>query len=266
MSEDKKPKNKAVEKSKKEGLIWILVGLALVVLGTAFYMSMPKDDFADVDAAYSEAEGPVGVDGPEGSSLLAQGIDVESAKRDRILGNPSAPIKISEHASLTCSHCGHFHKTTFAEFKKNYIDTGKAYLVFTDFPLNAPALHASMVARCVPEEKYFDIIHDLFEHQEDWAFETGYMDYLKGKAQEYGLSEERFKACIQSKELQDAIVGKRDAAQKMWGISSTPSFVVNNKVVIGGALPYADFDQKIQEAVSAIENGTASPETNAEGE
>ena len=120
-------------------------------------------------------------------------IDTAAAIKDRILGDPNAPIKISEHSSFTCSHCGSFHKTTFNAFKERMIDTGKAYLVFSDFPLNAPALHASMIARCLPEDKYFDFVNELFKDQESWAFEAGYMDILQKKAEPHGLSQKAFK-------------------------------------------------------------------------
>ena len=79
-------------------------------------------------------------------------IDMEKALSERVLGNPGAPIKISEHSSFSCGHCGNFHQNVFSEFKANWIDTGKAYLVFSDFPLNAPALHASLVGRCITND------------------------------------------------------------------------------------------------------------------
>ncbi|MCK6419057.1 MAG: DsbA family protein [Alphaproteobacteria bacterium] len=194
-------------------------------------------------------------------------IDVQAALADRILGDVNAPIRISEHASLTCGHCAHFHKETFKEIKTNYIDTGKAYIVFQDFPLNAPAIHATMVARCLKSEQYVPFVQALFENQEQWAFDAGYLSYLKGRAAEFGMNEETFKACLANTELQNGIVAKVHAAQAQWKIDSTPSFVIDNSQVLNGARPYAEFAKAIDEALAKIETkSTSSPSSEASAE
>ena len=154
---------------------------------------------------------------------------------------------ISEHASFTCGHCGDFHRETFAKLKKEYIDTGKAYLVFSDFPLNAPAVQASMVARCLPQEKYFDFVSLLFEKQQDWAYNPNYLDYLKVEAGKAGLDEAHFQACIQNTELQEGIVNRMKGVQAQWNINSTPSFVINNRNTVSGAIPFEEFKKLIED-------------------
>jgi protein-disulfide isomerase len=59
-----------------------------------------------------------------------------------------APVTIVEYASMTCPHCATFHKTTYPELKKKYIDTGKVRFIFREFPLDELAVAASMLARC----------------------------------------------------------------------------------------------------------------------
>ena len=191
------------------------------------------------------------------------GFDMAEIQADRVLGNPSAPIKIAEFASLTCSHCAHFHNDMLAGVKAALIDSGKAYLVFSDFPLNAPALHASMAARCVDKDKYFDFIGVLFKTQEEWAFDANYLSLLKAKAAEFGLDEERFQTCINSKQIQEAVVGRMRAAQDMWKIQSTPSFVINNKTTISGGLPAEEFVAKVNEAANPTAAPEATPDTQA---
>lgn len=169
-------------------------------------------------------------------------IDVETAAAERILGNPEAPLRVVEFSSFTCGHCGQFHQKTFKTFKEQWIDTGRAYLVFSDFPLNAPALHASMVARCLPQDKYFDFVQMLFEEQDNWAYDVGYQDFLKEKSAENGLSSEEFSACLKSEELQNAILERVRASQQQFEINATPSFVINNAEAFSGTLSYADFE------------------------
>jgi protein-disulfide isomerase len=203
---------------------------------------------------------------PAESVVASDAIDIAKAKTERTLGDTAAPIKITEHASLTCNHCAQFHLNTLPEIVKNYIDTGKAYFVFSDFPLNAPALHASMIARCLPEEQYFPFLKTLFEGQSGWAFETGYLDLLKTKASGFGMSAERFDACMNSGELQTALLERMKAVQAQWNISSTPSFVINNQIVISGAMGYADFEKQLQSALEQIEQKNSAPAQKTEGE
>ena len=230
----------ADNKSKQSFAIIVLAALAVLVAGYFFSQKSAPE-------APTDQENISQIEETEQEIVT---IDVSKALAERVLGDASAPIKISEYASLTCSHCAQFHTQTFAQLKSAYIDTGKAYLVFSDFPLNAPALHASMVARCLPEDKYFDFISMLFARQEEWAFDANYLTFLKSAATENGLSASAFKACLDSKELQDGIVNRVRAVQTQWQIDSTPSFVINNKNIISGALPFADFEIKMNEALS----------------
>ncbi len=254
----------------KSGLLNLAVGVLLIGGATYYWL-----DSKAPDATAAEAVTPLAPlagdsggeaannDAPTPSASIApsaplaesgDGIDVKAALKDRILGDSlNADIKISEHSSLTCGHCANFHRNTFAEFKAAYIDSGKAYLVYSDFPLNAPALQASMAARCLPEDKFFEFIAVLFGTQDDWAFDQGYLSKLKDKAKEFGMSGKRFDACVKNEELRDGIIARQQAAAQQWGIQSTPSFVVNNKHAFGGALSFTAFDAKIKEALSSAE-------------
>lgn len=255
MSEETKT-DKPAKKSDKKFLL-IAVGL-FAVLGIAYAVSLGPIQTASPAAtdAESAAQGDAEIAQDEASAQPGElPVDLETAVKERVLGDPSAPIKITEHASFTCGHCGHFHKGAFADLKRDYIDTGKAYLVFSDFPLNAPALSASTLARCVPEERYFDFVSDLFSDQENWAFESNYQDLLKEKAAAYGVDGQTADACMQSEALRNALVERMQAVGKQWEINSTPSFVVNNQVVISGALPYAEFSRKIEEAAQSLQEG-----------
>lgn len=255
------------EKKSSAPLILLIAG-AFVVLAGAYYFATTKD--ADAPTPVSiEGETPEQAEGtiePDPSELTEDAaatpteagekiteIDTAKALGLRILGDPNAPVKVAEFASLTCGHCAHFHEKTFKPFKEAWIDTGKAYLVFSDFPLNAPALQATMIARCLPQENYFPFIQMLFETQKEWAYDVGYINYLKAKAMENGLSEEGVANCLQNEELQNGILDRVRAAQEQWEVSSTPSFVINNQTLISGALPYDEFQAKIEAAINPLD-------------
>ena len=289
-SKTDKKKDKGATAKSSDTKIFIGVGILFLFLAIAYGMSLgpieipeaPKanieeSEIDEIEQAYSEdgmaiddAEEVVAddieVEVSENLETSSPAFDLAAAKKERVLGDPSAPIKITEHSSLTCGHCGKFHTETFKELKAAYLDTGEAYLVFSDFPLNAPALHATMAARCIADnQKYFEFIGELFETQKDWAGENNYLSLLESKAEAYGIDKATFAACVQNQELQDSILKRMQAVQKQWEISSTPSFVIDNQVVLSGARPYDDFDKAIKDAVTEI-HGENSPEPANEGE
>ncbi|MGB0720107.1 MAG: DsbA family protein, partial [Bdellovibrionales bacterium] len=100
----------------------------------------------------------------------------------------------------------------------------------------------------------------LFENQAQWAGETTYKDYLKGKAAEYGLDGPHFEACIANEALQKGIVDRVRANQQQFNISSTPSFVINNQVTVAGNRDFETFDREITEAYDSFVNSDNSEE------
>lgn len=192
----------------------------------------------------------------------APAIDVAKAMADRTMGDPAAPVTIHEYASLTCSHCADFYKETFPDLKKNYIDTGKVYFIYHDYPLNAPALEAAMVARCLPEARYFQFIKFLFESQEAWAYNSNHKDALKQNAKLLGLSEASYDACVDNLDLKQALVDKMQKASEELKIQSTPSFMLNNGQLIHGAQSYDIFSKMIDAMIAAGSGGDNKTESN----
>jgi protein-disulfide isomerase len=213
--------------------------------GAAYAVEAPIE--ADANA---NVEAPVVEAGAEEASEdginNSEEIDVDAALAPRTLGDTSAPIKIMEFASLSCGHCASFHGSTFYSLKSDYIDTGKAYIIFSDMPLNRPALEGSMLARCLPEDQYVPFIAKLFNEQADWAFGSDFSNKLKNYAREFGMGEDRAEACVDNQDLRAGLIARIKAAQSQWDISSTPSFVINNKQVLTGALPLSSFEEAFE--------------------
>lgn len=176
-------------------------------------------------------------------------LNAERILAPRTLGDPEAPVKIREFASLSCSHCAQFHQMTFPALKEKYIDTGKVHFTFTDFPLNGPALDASLVARCLPEKSYFKFIKYLFETQEDWAYERNYRQIITQNAKLLGGSGEKLDACLESERLRIGLVDIQQKASEQFSIRSTPTFVINDSEIIRGAQPLAAFGQIIDKII-----------------
>lgn len=179
--------------------------------------------------------------------LAAGAARADQAIPDMVLGNPDAPVTIIEYSSLTCPHCAAFHKETLPRIKREWIDTGKAKLVFRDFPFEGVGLGAAMVARCVGPERYFAFLDTLFATQQQWAYSKNPLTALKNTAKLAGISDDRFQACLSDQRTATAIQAKQKQAQEKWGINSTPSFVIDGELV-KGAQPYAEFEKVLARA------------------
>ena len=152
---------------------------------------------------------------------------------DMVLGDPEAPIKIVEYASLTCPHCASFHADVLPQIKANYIDTGKARLVYRDFPLDKSALLAAAMARCAGRDRFFGFIDVLYRTQSSWSRADKPTEALARIGRLGGLKREEIDACLADEALLDRILSARIQGRKEFDIRSTPTFIVNGEKIVG---------------------------------
>lgn len=148
---------------------------------------------------------------------------------DVALGPEDAKVTVIEYASMTCSHCAHFHATTWPELKKRYIDTGKIRFILREFPLDPLATAGFMLARCDGNDKYYPITDMLFEQQKNWAFVDKPLDSLRQLMKQAGFSQEKFDACLQNQKLYDAVNSVKNRAMEQFSVDSTPTFFINGQ-------------------------------------
>jgi protein-disulfide isomerase len=152
---------------------------------------------------------------------------------DRTLGSPKAPLMILEYAAPSCPHCAHFDMDIFPAAKRAYIDTGKAYYIFRVFPLSAVDVAAESMARCLPEDNYFQFIDLLFRNQAKWDPEFRVPDVHAGlvaMGRIAGLSETQVDACIANQAVAQKITQVGTDATTRYSVNGTPTFVVNGQI------------------------------------
>lgn len=171
------------------------------------------------------------------------------------LGREDAPVTMVEFTDYQCPFCRRFESDSFAQLKKDYIDTGKVRFVSRDLPLefhpNAPA--AANAARCAGEQNKFWELHDAI--MQDTATDLG-PDAILKYGEKVKLDLPSFKTCLDEKKYVAAI--QKDTADAgLVGISGTPSFVIGKTasdqidgVRIVGAVPYSVFDSTIKGMLS----------------
>lgn len=180
---------------------------------------------------------------------------------DAYLGDKSkAKIAIVEFSDYECPYCQRHFKETNQKLIDEYVNTGKAILVFRDFPLSfhdPKATREAIAAECVGDlggnEAYFKF-HDLvFTNTPTNG--VGLEDsVLAGYATQAGVSADKFNACLTSEKFKDEVAEDLADGQKA-GVQGTPGFIVGTLdkdgnvkgKLIAGAYPFDSFKQIIEE-------------------
>ena len=168
---------------------------------------------------------------------------------DRILGNPDAPVTIIEYSSLTCAHCARFHADTLPRVKENWIEAGKARLVYRHFPLDGLALRAAAVANCFDGKRHFSFLDAMFASQRRWTRSSDPLADLARMARLAGMSQEAFDRCVEDEAEIDRILERRADGESTYDVNSTPTLIVNGKK-LRGSVSYEDFEKVLEQAAS----------------
>jgi len=161
------------------------------------------------------------------------------------IGRPDAKITIIEYASMTCGHCGRFHRDLLPQLKAKYIDTGIARLVVREFPLDFTAIAVSMLARCAGPKHTYNVIATMFDRQQQWMRKGDIRNDIQKIMNEFGMSDKAHKRCMVNKELFHQIKAIRQRAIETFGVKSTPTFFINGKP-LAGPQSVDEFDRIIQ--------------------
>ena len=169
-----------------------------------------------------------------------------SYRGGHVLGASDAPIAIVEYASLTCPHCARFHTETLPKLKEEWIETGKAKLVYRHYPLDRLALAAALMANCFEGERFFAVIDMLFRRQQEWTRAEKPGEALARIAGLAGMDREGFEACVTDQAEARQILDKQERARQQTEIEATPTFLIDGRK-IEGAQPYEKFDEVLRE-------------------
>jgi len=177
-------------------------------------------------------------------------------------GDLNAPVVMEAFSDFQCPYCGRFSTQTLPGLLENQIAGGEVVMVFYDFPLKAihpQASAAANAARCAGEggaAAYWAMHDRLFENIGEWSNGQANEVFLR-YGTELGVAGEGFATCLEENRYADAVEADLALGQGR-GVSSTPSFFLNDQPVIG-AYPLDYFNQAIA-AVGAGETVAAEPQ------
>ena len=206
---------------KPRQMLLVLAVAVVIAAGAIFYFLNRAETVLPQTAA---AVAPAADTTAESSDLMQPG-----PLGDMSLGDPKAPNTVIEYASMTCTHCQRFNAEVFKPFKAKYIDTGKVYYIFRDFPLDPLATSAIMLAHCAPPDRFFALVDLLFQKQKEWAFVDDPKTALFSLVKQAGFTQESFDACLTNQKMLDGVNSVRDRAASKLGVNATPTFFINGK-------------------------------------
>jgi len=165
-----------------------------------------------------------------GSTQVPALADMLAEKR---LGSADAPNTVIQYSSLGCSHCADFHNQTLPALKSQYVDKGTAAFVYRDFALDRTSLLGAMVARCSGDSRYFAVLDVIYQSQSTWARASDAWSAMQKVLRDAGLAQSLIDACVATAGLEQGVTAIRQQGIDTYGVSATPTFIVNGTRVVG---------------------------------
>ena len=225
----------------------IVAVIIVMVLGGLYFANSPDEG--------ATTENQAAVSAATGETQATRVSDAGALENDNPLGEimigaADAPVTIVEYASLTCGHCGDFHRTTLPLLKEKYVDTGKVKIKFRPFPFDEYALTGAMLAQCVAPKQRVAFLDILFARQGQWMQSPRPIDEFQAIARQAGLSEADFVVCLKDENILAGVRDMQKQAAEELGIRSTPTFFINGSKLEGNR-PLDNFEALIIPALPA---------------
>lgn len=173
---------------------------------------------------------------------------ISTAMGSPILGDPLAPITIVEFGDYQCHQCYNwFHNTKPAIFQE-YIETGKANLVFVDLAfLGRDSPKAAQATYCAEDQEMYWEYHNILYTSQESKIDSGWAntERLKAFAFNMGLDMELFDSCLDSGKYSKRVQYNSQQARDH-GVRGTPGFFIvgpDGQEQLGGAQPFSVFKQ-----------------------
>ena len=180
---------------------------------------------------------------------------ISTALGSPVLGNPDAPITIVEFGDYQCHQCHNWFVNTKPMIMRDYIETGKANLVFVDFAfLGKDSPLAAQATYCADDQNMYWEYHGTLYTSQESKIDNGWAntERLKAFAFSLNLDMELFNECLDSDKYSKRVQYNSQQARDN-GVNGTPGFFIvgpdYNQKQIGGAQPFSVFKSVLDSMV-----------------
>jgi protein-disulfide isomerase len=173
------------------------------------------------------------------------------------MGNPNAPVKLVEYASLSCPFCARFDAEGVPTLRDKYVKSGQVsweYRPYMNHPTD-PAV--TVLARCQGPATFFGLADQLYQAQETWYGRVAkappeQLNQLQNAPpmqrnaalvklagldeffRQRGMPQSNIDACLASQANLDKALAITERGNKD-GINGTPNFLINGRIVSDSA-------------------------------
>ena len=190
------------------------------------------------------------------------------------MGNPDAPVKLVEYASVTCPHCGEFAEAGTEQLESVYVRSGQVsweYRPFMIFPSD-PGLF--MLLRCQGPTPFFRLVDQLYDSQREWSarlqslppeqvrqaeqmpanaraaffIQAGGLDAF---FRQRGMPQARIDSCLADANNLTRLADMTRRAGEQDGISGTPTFKINGETVNARQPYWPDVERGLRRAIGS---------------
>lgn len=185
-----------------------------------------------------------------------------------LMGNPAAPIKLVEYASLTCPACAQFSQAAGQPLKERYVDSGRVSFELRSQIHGPHDLVLARLVRCGTPESGIALSDQIFANQQavlqpvftnQAPFEqalqlpegqrfvraaevAGFYDFFAAR----GVGEEQARQCLADFPSLERIANNSQTQSEEFDIQGTPTFLVNGSNE--GSLSWAQLEPILQRA------------------
>ena len=178
---------------------------------------------------------------------------VDTAGGGHKIGNPAAPVKLTEFVSYTCPHCAHFAKDSGGAMDA-YVASGKVQVDVRHVVRDAVDLTATMLANCGPAASFPRNHKTLMLSQDKWlpvttrataaqkarwfngpgparrraiASDLGFYPIMLAR----GYDRPALDRCLSDEALAKRLADQSTADDAKWNVKGTPSFAINGSLL-----------------------------------
>ena len=231
----KAKKKRAVRTAKKQtpsmAVVLSVLGVAvLVVIGLVYLTGQAGSKPAQIPTT-SERGYEIGIT-PEGFPYK---------------GRADAPVGFEIYSDYRCGYCAQFALETEPLIEQAYVASGQVKLVAHYFGFNAETQTLATAALCAAEQgKFWEFNQAMFINQSSLT-----VSLTSALAQQLGLDTNVFNSCAQSSTNKAKVERYTNQAMAA-GVSSTPTFYINGKQIVG-AQPFEQFQAEIERALAVVQ-------------